>query len=143
MNSIRNATLSVVALAVGVALGAGPREAQAGACKFIPGTSSKNCMKKKDLDKKSVSEGKLDKLVGFETLLALGSPRAFDLGIDAHRDIAKKQILSQLWNNWGVAVRQDPRFKKMANDLGYVDFWRKFGWPDRCAPTGPDDYECI
>ena len=82
-------------------------------------------------------------LVGFESLLLLGSPHVFDLGIDPLSDIARIQIHAQVWNNWAVAVRQDPRFKQWVEALGYVDFWRKHGWPDRCRQTSPDDFECI
>jgi len=75
--------------------------------------------------------------------LILGSPRAFDLGIDPLSDITRIQINAQLWNNWAVAVRQSAGFKTWVETLGYVDFWRKHGWPDRCRPTGHDDFECI
>ena len=87
--------------------------------------------------------GELTKLVSFESLLILGSPHAFDLGIDPLSDITRTQIHAQLWNNWAVAVRQDPGFKAWVDKLGYADFWRKHGWPDRCRPTGPKDFECI
>ncbi len=80
--------------------------------------------------------------VGFESLLMLGSPRAFDLRMDPAKDITRIQINSQIWNNWGIEVRRDPRFKVWVEKLGYPDFWRKHGWPDRCRPTGPDDFEC-
>ncbi len=87
--------------------------------------------------------GDLDELVSFEALLILGSPQAFDLGIDLVNDIKKTQTLALLWNNWGVALRRDPRFKEWVEKLGYVDFWRKHGWPDRCRPTSLNDFECI
>jgi len=87
--------------------------------------------------------GELDKLVGFESLLILGSPRAFDLGIDPVSDIKNLQLHAQIWNNWAIGFRQDPRFKEWVSALGYVDFWRKYGWPDRCRPTGLTDFECI
>jgi len=87
-------------------------------------------------------QGDLDELIAFEALLMLGSPRAFDLDIDPF-SIAKTQILAQVWNNWGVQLRRDLRFKVWVEKLGYVDFWRKYGWPDRCRSTGPDDFECI
>jgi len=89
----------------------------------------------------AVSRGELDELVGFEALLILGSPSVFELGIDPV-DIKKTQILAQVWNNWGVALREDPRFKDWVEKLGYVDFWRKHGWPDRCRPTSLADFEC-
>ena len=91
----------------------------------------------------AVRSGDLESVVGFESLLVLGSPQAFDLGFDPLNDIIKVQMLGQVWNNWGVAIRQDPRFKEWVESLGYVDFWRKYGWPDRCGPTGPNDFECI
>ena len=87
--------------------------------------------------------GELTNLVSFESLLILGSPHAFDLEIDPLSDITRIQILAQLWNNWAVAVRKDPGFKDWVDKLGYADFWRKHGWPDRCRPTGPKDFECI
>ena len=91
----------------------------------------------------AAATGDLQACVGFESLLLLGSPHAFDLDVDPLSDITRIQILAQVWNNWGMAVRQDPRFKEWVETLGYVNFWRKHGWPDRCRPTGPDDFECI
>jgi hypothetical protein len=91
----------------------------------------------------AIQAGELDKLVGFESLLILGSPRAFDLGIDPVTDIKNLQLHAQIWNNWAIEFRQDPRFKEWVAALGYVDFWRKYGWPDRCRPTGLTDFECI
>lgn len=87
--------------------------------------------------------GSLDRLVGFESLLILGSARAFDLGIDPMIDIKNLQIHAQIWINWAVEFRQDPRFKVWVEKLGYVDFWRNHGWPDRCHLTGLNDFECI
>jgi TolB-like protein/DNA-binding winged helix-turn-helix (wHTH) protein len=84
----------------------------------------------------------LDKLVAFEALLILGSPLAFELEIDPFK-IYKLQILTQVWNNWGVELRRDVRFKEWVEKLNYVAFWRKYGWPDRCRPTGPSSFECI
>lgn len=91
----------------------------------------------------AIEQGGLEKLIGFEALLVLGSPHAFDLNIDPIRDITRSQLQAQIWNNWATAMRQDPRFKDWVTALGYVDIWRKYGWPDRCRPTGPDDFECI
>ncbi|MGA9575301.1 MAG: winged helix-turn-helix domain-containing protein [Lysobacterales bacterium] len=91
----------------------------------------------------ATNEGELDKLVGFEALLMLDSPRAYDLGIEPLSDFRNVQIIAQIWNNWAVEFRQDPRFKNWVRKIGYLDFWRKNGWPDRCRPTGIDDFECI
>jgi len=91
----------------------------------------------------ATSTGQLDSLVGFESLLLIGSARAFDLGVDPVVDVKNLQIHAQIWNNWAVEFRQDPRFKDWVRKLGYVDFWQKHGWPDRCGPTTLNDFECI
>jgi len=91
----------------------------------------------------AVKSEELEVCVGFESLLVLGSPQAFGLRMDPANDITRIQINSQIWNNWGIEVRRDPRFKDWVEKLGYPAFWRKHGWPDRCRPTGPNDFECI
>jgi len=91
----------------------------------------------------AVKQGDLAPCVSFESLLILGSPHAFDLNIDPLIGLTRIQIQAQIWNNWGVAIRQDPRFKDWVEKLGFAGFWRKNGWPDRCRPTGPNDFECI
>ena len=91
----------------------------------------------------AVESEELAKSVGFESLLILGSPQAFSLSMDPVNDITRIQIISQIWNNWGTEARRDPRFKDWLEKLGYPAFWRKHAWPDRCRPTGFDDFECI
>ena len=39
-------------------------------------------------------------------------------------------------------VRQLPRFKEFVREIGLVDYWNEFGWPDICQPVGDDDFEC-
>ena len=39
-------------------------------------------------------------------------------------------------------VRQLPRFKEYMKEIGLVDYWNEFGWPDLCRPVGDDDFEC-
>jgi TolB-like protein/DNA-binding winged helix-turn-helix (wHTH) protein/Flp pilus assembly protein TadD len=91
----------------------------------------------------AAENGTLGKTVSFEALLMLGSPEAFSLDLDPNADIVKLQIHAQIWNSWAVNLRRDPRFKDWVSALGYVEFWRQFGWPDRCRPTGLDDFECV
>jgi len=91
----------------------------------------------------ATTNGELDKLVSFESLLIIDSPRAYDLGIDPRTDFRNVQIIAQIWENWAVEFRRDPRFKEWIRAIGYLDFWKKKGWPDRCRPTGVDDFECI
>jgi TolB-like protein/class 3 adenylate cyclase/Tfp pilus assembly protein PilF len=41
-------------------------------------------------------------------------------------------------------VRQLPRFKEFVKEIGLVDYWKRFGWPDShiCRPVGDDDFVC-
>jgi tetratricopeptide (TPR) repeat protein len=39
-------------------------------------------------------------------------------------------------------VRQLPRFKQIVREIGLVDYWEKFGWPDLCHPTDDGDFVC-
>lgn len=90
----------------------------------------------------AVKTGELDKLIGFEALLVLGSARAFDLGVDPF-EVKKVHILALVWNSWAVGLRQDVRFKEWVKKLGFVEFWHMYGWPDRCRQTGLETFECI
>ena len=48
------------------------------------------------------------------------------------------------WLIWApelAAFRQDPRFAKLATDLGLVAYWREYGWPEACRPAG-DSVTC-
>ncbi len=82
-------------------------------------------------------------LVAFEALLIMGSPRAFDLEPELQGSFFEHRLPEAVWHNWGMELRQDPRFKGWVRTLGYDQHWRKYGWPDRCRPTGLNDFECI
>ena len=43
------------------------------------------------------------------------------------------------WNLWRddmTTFRQDPRFAELVTELGLLDYWREYGWPDACQPAG-------
>jgi TolB-like protein len=46
------------------------------------------------------------------------------------------------WHPTYAAVRKTERFKKVARDLGLVEYWRARGWPAQCHPTSADDIAC-
>jgi tetratricopeptide (TPR) repeat protein len=39
------------------------------------------------------------------------------------------------WMPEATATRRDPRFAAIMHDIGLVEFWREFGWPDKCKPV--------
>jgi adenylate cyclase len=39
-------------------------------------------------------------------------------------------------------IRKTPRFKEFVREIGLVDYWKEYGWPDICRPVGDDDFEC-
>jgi len=46
------------------------------------------------------------------------------------------------WHPTYAAVRKTERFKKVARDLGLVEYWRARGWPTQCRAVGADDFAC-
>lgn len=54
------------------------------------------------------------------------SVRAGDRAWTRHWD------LKHLWGPEGRPLRTDPRFPKLAQQLGLVDYWKQYGYPDGC-----------
>jgi TolB-like protein/class 3 adenylate cyclase len=52
------------------------------------------------------------------------------------------QGLYFIWAPLMREVRQLPRFKEFVREIGLVDYWDEFGWPDLCRPLDNDDFEC-
>ena len=48
----------------------------------------------------------------------------------------------KIWYPVMTEVRQLPRFKELMREIGLVDYWKEFGWPDLCRPIGDDDFVC-
>jgi hypothetical protein len=46
------------------------------------------------------------------------------------------------WHPTYAAVRKTDRFKKVAQDLGLVAYWRQRGWPAQCHAVGSNDFAC-
>ena len=47
-----------------------------------------------------------------------------------------------LWYPAMREVRRTPTFKNFVREIGLVDYWNEFGWPDLCHPVGDDDFVC-
>jgi TolB-like protein len=47
-----------------------------------------------------------------------------------------------LWLPSARELRQLPRFKAFVAEIGLVDYWRQYGWPDLCRPLGAEDFTC-
>lgn len=39
-------------------------------------------------------------------------------------------------------ARHLPRFKEFVREIGLVEYWNRYGWPDLCHRTGSGDFEC-
>jgi len=50
--------------------------------------------------------------------------------------------LFKIWFPVMKEVRKLPRFKELLKEIGLIDYWNEFGWPDLCRPIGDDDFEC-
>jgi hypothetical protein len=52
--------------------------------------------------------------------------------------------LFRIWFPVMKEVRQLPRFKEFVREIGLVDYWKEYGWPDTgiCRPVGDDDFVC-
>ena len=65
--------------------------------------------------------------------------RAFDIAEGLADE--KRLPLGLLWEPESRALRQDPRMQTLAQRTGLVDYWRQYGWPDQCQPSG-DGFTC-
>jgi adenylate cyclase len=45
---------------------------------------------------------------------------------------ASRLDLSHFWTSEGRPLRTDPRFSKLVERIGMVDYWKQYGYPDSC-----------
>jgi TolB-like protein/DNA-binding winged helix-turn-helix (wHTH) protein len=83
--------------------------------------------------------------VGFAYLYVGASEHA----LDTYEDTLKSGLVGGqggqfgfLWHASYAPVRKTERFKMFVRKAGFVDYWRQYGWPDRCRPIGADDFVC-
>jgi TolB-like protein/Tfp pilus assembly protein PilF len=59
--------------------------------------------------------------------------------LDEDRD---KDTYYKIWSDVIPGIRQLPEFRTFVDNTGMLDYWREFGWPDKCRPAGDTDFEC-
>jgi TolB-like protein len=67
---------------------------------------------------------------------------ALDIAIAATRE--SWPALKLFWGNTPNAaqMRNTQRFKDLLTEMGLVDFYREYGWPDHCRPLETEDFTC-
>jgi TolB-like protein len=50
--------------------------------------------------------------------------------------------MTQVWGPAYGPARSSPSFKTLMQDMGLVDYWRRYGWANKCRPVGASDFEC-
>ena len=50
--------------------------------------------------------------------------------------------VGRIWYPHFSNARKLPAFKELAEEIGLVPYWRKYGWADYCRPLGETDFEC-
>jgi adenylate cyclase len=53
-----------------------------------------------------------------------------------------KATNAQFWHASYAPVRETERFKRFVKAAGFLEYWRKKGWPDFCHPIGNEDFAC-
>ena len=70
-----------------------------------------------------------------------GDPE-FAMDLIEKAGIKRTDRLENLWYPVYHEVRKSPRFKEFVREIGLVDCWKEYGWPDLCNPVGDDDFVC-
>ena len=66
------------------------------------------------------------------------------LAFDAMRAAIDEQggQMVYVWMPQLASMRRLPEFKAYLREIGMVDYWNEYGWPDICRERGEDDFEC-
>jgi Flp pilus assembly protein TadD len=66
------------------------------------------------------------------------------LAFEAARAAIDEQggLIVYVWLPQLAPMRRMPEFKAYLREIGMVDYWHEYGWPDICRERGGDDFEC-
>jgi hypothetical protein len=66
-----------------------------------------------------------------------------DLSLELLADVAPDMgHPGALWQPLFRQVRKLPGFEVLVRDLGFIDYWRTYGWSDFCHPMSGGDFAC-
>ncbi len=66
-----------------------------------------------------------------------------DLAIDSMEKGARISAdIMSFWLPVLKEVRLRPQFRDLMKEIGLVDYWKEYGWPDLCRPVSDDDFVC-
>jgi hypothetical protein len=58
------------------------------------------------------------------------------------RELNGRELTVSLWHPQFADMRKLPGFKDLVLEMGFVDYWREYGWGEFCQPVGEDDFAC-
>ena len=87
---------------------------------------------------KAVAEDGFQTIADTSLLAALGSSYVFEY----QADLSCPLSYDVFWMNTFKDQRSTAEFFDMMDRGGYVDYWRKYGWPDDCASLNQSLAEC-
>jgi tetratricopeptide (TPR) repeat protein len=64
------------------------------------------------------------------------------LALRAISDTRRKNFLWELYLPLYSDVRRTAGFKSLMRNLGLVEYWDIYGWPDFCRPQSSEEFEC-
>ena len=67
-----------------------------------------------------------------------------ELALEIVRELTARnsQNLYPVWFPQLSTMRQLPEFKALIREVGFVEYWNEFGWPEICRPIGNSDFVC-
>ena len=71
----------------------------------------------------------------------VGDPE-FALSVKMEEIRSNPSRITSIWYPVMSDVRRLPAFKDFVAEINLVEYWRIYGWADKCRPLGDDDFEC-